>query len=179
MVQPWGGGDRNRCPTANTVCIKRSPYPIRKVTTPVPVGGRGGWRAPHERRHLVPEAQETERTGVPPGNHGRGPGRGEARDERDVAVEVLRGREAPAPAVDAAGAPSWALPSAPLGGRTDRCATGRNGLRYIPFRCERIQSKQVAKPRCRAHLEGTGWGGGWTIMIQARAREELLAMRLL
>ena len=34
-----GGGDRNRCPTPNTVCIERSPYPIRKVTTPVPVEG--------------------------------------------------------------------------------------------------------------------------------------------
>ena len=33
------GGDRNRCLTPNTVCIERSLYPIRKVTTPVPVEG--------------------------------------------------------------------------------------------------------------------------------------------
>ena len=47
MVQRWGGGDRNRCPTANTVCIKRSPYPIKKVTTPVPVeGGVAGGALP-------------------------------------------------------------------------------------------------------------------------------------
>jgi hypothetical protein len=37
---------------------------------------------------------------VPAPHHGGGPGCGEARDERDVAVEVLRRREAPAPAVD-------------------------------------------------------------------------------
>jgi hypothetical protein len=37
------------------------------VTTPVLVeGGRGGWRTAHERRHLVPWAQEAERIGVPP-----------------------------------------------------------------------------------------------------------------
>ena len=42
-------------------------YPIRKVTTPVPVEGgpdrtrlerRGGWRAADERRHLVPWRRE-------------------------------------------------------------------------------------------------------------------------
>src|ERR687891_2479103 len=64
-------------------------------------GGRGGWRTAKERRHLVPWAQEAERIGVPAPHHGRGPGCGEARDQRDVAVEVLRRREAPAPAVDA------------------------------------------------------------------------------
>jgi hypothetical protein len=48
-------------------------------------------------------AQEPERIGVPTAHHGGCPGRGEARDERDVAVEVLRRREAPAPAVDAEG----------------------------------------------------------------------------
>jgi hypothetical protein len=60
-------------------------------------GRRGGWRTAKERRHLVPWAQEAERIGVPAPDHRGGPGRGEARDERDVAVEVLRGREAPAP----------------------------------------------------------------------------------
>jgi hypothetical protein len=50
-------------------------YPIRKVMTPVPVeGGRGGWGAPHERRQLVPWAQEAERVGVPAPHHGGGPG---------------------------------------------------------------------------------------------------------
>jgi hypothetical protein len=33
-------------------------------------GGRDGWRAPDERRHLVPWAQETERIGVPAPHHG-------------------------------------------------------------------------------------------------------------
>jgi hypothetical protein len=37
-------------------------------------GGRGGWRAAHERRQLVPWAQEAERIGVPAPHHGRGPG---------------------------------------------------------------------------------------------------------
>ena len=37
-------------------------------------GGRGGWRTPHERRHLVPWAQEAERIGVPAPHHGGGPG---------------------------------------------------------------------------------------------------------
>jgi YD repeat-containing protein len=32
-------------------------------------GGRGGWCAPHERRHLVPCPQEAERIGVPPADH--------------------------------------------------------------------------------------------------------------
>jgi YD repeat-containing protein len=32
-------------------------------------GGRGGWCAPHERRHLVPWPQEAERIGVPPADH--------------------------------------------------------------------------------------------------------------
>ena len=33
---------------------------------------------------------------MPPADHGRGPERGEARDQGDVAVEVLVGRKAPA-----------------------------------------------------------------------------------
>jgi hypothetical protein len=62
-------------------------YPIRKVTTPVPVeGGVAGGALAHERRQLVPWAQEAERIGVPPPHHGGGPGRGEACDKRDVAV---------------------------------------------------------------------------------------------
>ena len=56
-------------------------------------GRRSGWRTPHDRRHLVPWAQEAERIGIPPTNHGRGPGRGKARDQRDVAIEVLRRRK--------------------------------------------------------------------------------------
>jgi hypothetical protein len=28
-------------------------------------GGRGGWRAPYERRHLAPWAQKAEQIGVP------------------------------------------------------------------------------------------------------------------
>jgi hypothetical protein len=55
---------------------------------------RGGWRTAHERRHLVPWAQEAERIGVPPADHGGGPRRGEARDQGDVAIEVLVGRKA-------------------------------------------------------------------------------------
>ena len=50
--------------------------------------GRGGWRTAHERRQLVPGAQEAERIGVPPPHHGGRPGGGEARDQRDVAVEA-------------------------------------------------------------------------------------------
>jgi hypothetical protein len=64
--------------------------------------GRGEWRTPHESRQLVPwAAQEAEGIGVPPPDHVPCPARCEARDQRDVAVEVLRGREAPASAVDA------------------------------------------------------------------------------
>jgi hypothetical protein len=37
-------------------------------------GGRGRWRTPHERRHLVPWAQKAERIGVPAPHHGRVPG---------------------------------------------------------------------------------------------------------
>jgi 4-hydroxyphenylpyruvate dioxygenase len=37
-------------------------------------GGRGGWRAPHQRRDVVPWAQEAERIGVPAPHHGGGPG---------------------------------------------------------------------------------------------------------
>ena len=37
-------------------------------------GWRGGWRAPHERRQLVPWAQEAERIGVPAPHHRGGPG---------------------------------------------------------------------------------------------------------
>jgi hypothetical protein len=33
-------------------------------------GGRGRWRTPHERRRLVPWAQEAERIGVPAPHHG-------------------------------------------------------------------------------------------------------------
>ena len=64
-------------------------------------GGRGGWRTSHERRHLVPGAQEAEGVGVPPADHVARPAGAAAQDQRDVAVEVPRGREAPAPAVDA------------------------------------------------------------------------------
>ena len=72
------------------------------MTTPVPVeGGVDGGALLMSAGHRAPWAQEAERIGVPPPHHGVGPGGGEARDERDVAVEVLRGREAPAPAVDA------------------------------------------------------------------------------
>jgi hypothetical protein len=63
-------------------------------------GGRCGWRTTHARRHLVPWAQEAEWIGVPPADHGWGPGRGEARDQGDVTIEVLRCREAPAPTVN-------------------------------------------------------------------------------
>jgi hypothetical protein len=62
---------------------------MRKVTTPVPVeGGVAGGALPmsagtsfHGRRK--PNGSAFHR-------HGRGPGRGEARDQRDVAIEVLR-----------------------------------------------------------------------------------------
>ena len=37
-------------------------------------GRRGGWGSPHERRQLVPWAQEAERIGVPAPHHGGGPG---------------------------------------------------------------------------------------------------------
>jgi hypothetical protein len=40
-------------------------YPIRKVTTPVPVEGAWRWRTAHERRHLAPWAQKAEQIGVP------------------------------------------------------------------------------------------------------------------
>src|SRR5918996_2503190 len=89
-------------------------------------GRRGGWRAAEERRHLVPWAQEAERIGVPAPHHGRGPGRGEARDERDVAVEVLRGREAPAPAVDAEGGAG--------AGRRRRARGAREAVHWWPPR---------------------------------------------
>jgi hypothetical protein len=42
MVQP-GAAVTATAANPNPVCIERSPYPIRKVTAPVPVeGGRGG-----------------------------------------------------------------------------------------------------------------------------------------
>ena len=60
-------------PKPAQVCTEHSPYPIRKVTTPVAVaGGVAGGATAHERRHLVPRAQEAERIGVPPADHGRG-----------------------------------------------------------------------------------------------------------
>ena len=76
-------------------------YPIRQTTTLVPVdGGVAGGGLPmsagssfHGRRQPNGSAcQRRTMAGVQEG--------GEARDQRDVAVEVLRGREAPAPAVD-------------------------------------------------------------------------------
>ena len=36
------------------------------------LGGSGGWRARHERRHLTAWAQEAEGVGVPPADHRRG-----------------------------------------------------------------------------------------------------------
>jgi hypothetical protein len=82
------------------------------VTTPVPVeGGRGGWRAPHERRYLVPWAQEAERIGVPAPHHGGGPGCGEARDQGEVAIlgvraHPIRQTTTPAPASGVGSPPS-------------------------------------------------------------------------
>jgi hypothetical protein len=63
--------------------------------------GRRGWRATHERRQLGPWAEKTERIGVPAPDHVPCPARRKAGDQGDVAVEVLRGREASAPAVAA------------------------------------------------------------------------------
>jgi hypothetical protein len=55
----------------------------------------------HERRHLVPWAQEAERISVPPPHHGRGPGGAERAEEEHVSfVERLAAGELPSPLVD-------------------------------------------------------------------------------
>jgi hypothetical protein len=73
-VRRWSKLEHDRRPHWPVAPLHREPillaparrYPIRKMTTPAPIEGVAGWRTPHERRHLVPWAQEAERVGVPP-----------------------------------------------------------------------------------------------------------------
>ena len=83
--------------TAAPTCTKICPYAIRQTTTAVPVEvDVAGGALPMSAGTSFHGRRKPNWIGVPPADHGRGPGGGEARDERDVAVEVLVGRKAPA-----------------------------------------------------------------------------------